>query len=158
MANLDIMCAADGPAKCEFGPWRGTREKGWCDMFNLEQPYRLPPGAVCIYASNCQDFEWTDAQYVARARLEPERVAFWKQYFDTELEVAKAVCDNPPSFDAQWKESMGSPAKYKKDQAALKEEIRHTASNRQRDAMPSGEYGGVDDGMGHIVSDADPCL
>ena len=50
MANLEIMCAAEGPAKCSFGPWRGTREEGWCDMFNIKQPYLLPPGKVCKYA------------------------------------------------------------------------------------------------------------
>jgi hypothetical protein len=101
MENLEIMCAADGPAKCSFGPWRGTREEGWCDFFNMKQPYRLPPGKVCKYADG------------------KESVA-----------AAQNIAD-----------------------------IRHTASNRQRDAMPQIEldFGGVFDGFS-VQSDADPGL
>ena len=100
MANLEIMCAADGPTKCSFGPWRGTRESGWCDFFNIKQRYLLSPGKVCKYA------------------------------------------DCKPSVAAQ-----------------NTAEIRHTASNRQRDAMPQVEmdFGGVFDGFS-VQSDADPGL
>jgi hypothetical protein len=52
MAKVDIMCAADGPTKCKWGPWRGTRENGWCDAFNVPQPYLLPPGVTCCYADS----------------------------------------------------------------------------------------------------------
>jgi hypothetical protein len=57
-----------------------------------------------------------------------------------------------------WGHKTGDPCSFFRPAQDAKE-IRHTSSNRQRDAMPApGEYGGVDDGMGHIISDADPGL
>jgi hypothetical protein len=56
--------------------------------------------------------EWTNEKYLSEAKREPKRVEFYKQYFDNELEVAQCVCDNPPSFDRQFKEYYPTRKSY----------------------------------------------
>ncbi|RPH88522.1 MAG: hypothetical protein EHM66_00505 [Deltaproteobacteria bacterium] len=60
------------------------------------------------------EHEWSDERYVSMAKREPDRLAFWLQYFPDELEASQCVCDNPPSFDDYWRREMGTPEQLRK--------------------------------------------
>ena len=57
---------------------------------------------------------WSVKKIKTEAEKEPERIKFWKPYFNTYLDACIAVVENPPSFDAQWKQMFPDPVRYKK--------------------------------------------
>ena len=63
--------------------------------------------------------EWTDEQYVKRAKKEPERIKFWLPYSKSYIEACRSVCDNPPRFDDTFKKVFPTPQSLFKFQEEL---------------------------------------
>lgn len=57
--------------------------------------------------------EWSIEKYIQEAQREPERLKFWLQYYDYN-DACRAVCDNPPRFDDQFKQTFPNPEEFKK--------------------------------------------
>ena len=56
---------------------------------------------------------WTNEEYISRAKKEPERLKFWLQYFPKdELEASQCVCNNSPDFDKNWVKQVGTPEQF----------------------------------------------
>lgn len=73
---------------------------------------------------------WSKEKYILRAQKEKDRLDFWLPYCEDYEEACRAVCDNSPGIDRQWKEIFPNPAAYRKMVLAQKKaELAATTTN-----------------------------